>query len=82
MRKLRILIATLALTALMAAPVAAQTTTAEIGGVSATATNEFLGENSAEASVGDLTAEAEDDFLFFDDDFFDDDDDFEFVVFF
>ncbi len=79
LRKLKVLIATLAIMALMAAPVAAQTTTAGIGGVEATATNEFLGENSAEASVGNLTAEAEDD-GFFDNGFFLDDDGF--VVFF
>jgi len=74
LRKLKVLIATLALVAVMAAPVAAQTTTASIGGVSAEADHSFLGSNDATAEVGNLSAEAEDDFLFFDDGVFDDDD--------
>ena len=73
MRKLKTLIATLALVALMAAPVAAQTTTASIGGVSAEADHAFLGSNDATAEVGNLSAEADDDFLFFDDGVFDED---------
>jgi hypothetical protein len=79
LRKLKVLIATLALVAVMAAPVAAQTTTASIGGVSTEADHSFLGSNDATAEVGNLSAEAEDDFLFFDDGVFFDDDGFVFV---
>lgn len=67
MRKLKVLVATLAAAMLLASPVMADTVTAEIGGVSATAESQFLGNDTATAEVGNVSATAESEFLFFDD---------------
>lgn len=71
MRKLKVLGATLAIALLVASPVAANTVTAEIGGVSATAESQFLGNDTATAEVGGVSATAENQFLFFEDGLFD-----------
>ncbi|HSK98893.1 MAG TPA: hypothetical protein VK869_01020 [Rubrobacteraceae bacterium] len=71
MRKLKVLGATLVMALLVASPAVADTVTAEIGGVSATAESVFLGNDTATAEVGNLSAEAENEFLFFDDGVFD-----------
>ncbi len=71
MRKLKVLGATLAVAMLLASPAAADTLTAQIGGVSATAESQFLGNDTATAEVGNVSAEAESEFLFFDDGVFD-----------
>lgn len=65
MKRLKIMVAVLALVLFVAGPAAAETVTAEIGGVSAEATSVFLGNDFADAEVGPVDAEAESTFLFF-----------------
>lgn len=71
MRKLKVLGATLAMALLVASPAVADTVTAEVGGVSATAESVFLGNDTATAEVGGVNATAESEFLFFEDGVFD-----------
>lgn len=74
MKRLKIMVAVLALVLFAAVPAMADTVTAEIGGVSAEAKSSFFGTDTATAEVGDLTAEAESEFFggdIFDDGIFD-----------
>lgn len=66
MKRLKIMVAVLALVLFAAGPAMAETVEAEIAGVEAEATSVFLGDDTGEAEVGEaFEVEAESGFLFF-----------------
>jgi hypothetical protein len=69
-KRLKIMVAVLALVLFAAVPAMANTVTAEVGNVTAEAESVFLGNDTATAAVGDLEATAESSFLWFDEDDF------------
>ena len=65
MKRLKIMVAVLALVLFAAGPAMADTAAAGIGGVTAVSDSAFLGNDFADAEVGPVDAEAESTFLFF-----------------